>query len=266
MAFRALALDVDGTLICSDQKKITPETTAVLKKLQSRGVIIILATGRSGFASTGAILGTDFIPDWRVCVNGAQIINADGCIVEEQRFELNDVEIITAFASQRAIPLTFTFEDAYYIYSSYDEYIDYYTSHAGPVPYLRDGSDHSRHMQSLPFGAYIIRMPGKQSAALAELCPSIKLMETYPDAYDVSPRSADKKHGVEWVISRLGIGFDELAAIGDSDNDRELMSAAGLSIAMANAPAHIRASADHVTGSVEENGVAAAIERFFGTG
>lgn len=266
MAYRVLALDVDGTLVCAAQKKITPETTAALKDLQSRGVIVILATGRSRFASTSDILGTDFPPDWRVCVNGAQVLDKTGCLVHEQRFALKDVESITAFTARHGLPLTFTFEDAYYVYSNYEEYISYYTSYTGPVPYLRDGSDHSRHTESLPFGAYIIRMPGKQSAALAELCPSIKLMETYPDAYDVSPRSADKKHGVEWVISRLGIGFDELAAIGDSDNDRELMSAAGLSIAMANAPAHIRASADHVTGSVEENGVAAAIERFFGTG
>lgn len=263
MAYRALALDVDGTLVCSAQKKISPETTAALRILQSRGVVVILATGRSGFASTGAILGTDFTPDWRVCINGAQILDAAGRTVYERRFSSEDVENITAFISRLSLPLTFTFEDAYYVYSDYDEYVSYYTSHAGPVPYLRDGSDRARHLQSLPFGAYILGMPGSVRDELAAFCPSIKLMETNPNAYDVGPADADKKHGVARVLSRLDIGFDELVAVGDSENDRELLSAAGVSVAMGNAPARIREIAFHVTGTVQENGVVSAIERFF---
>ena len=262
-SYRALALDVDGTLVCAAQKKISAVTTAALKDLQARGVVVILATGRSGFASTGDILGTDFMPDWRVCANGALVLDAAGSIMFERRFTITDVDSIAAFTARHALPLTFTFEDAYYVYSNYKEYVAYYTSHTGPVPYLRDGGDYSRHLQSLPFGAYIIKMSGGLGSELAGLCPSIKLMETYPEAYDVSPRDADKRHGVAWVISRLGISFEELVAVGDSENDRGLMAAAGLSVAMANAPPHIRELAGHVTGSVQEDGAAEAIRQFF---
>ena len=263
MAYRALALDVDGTLICSAQKKISPGTTAALKELQSRGITIILSTGRSGYASTGDILGTDFVPDWRVCTNGALILDAAGRTVFERRFSFSDVETISAFTAQHSLPLTFTYEDAYYIYSNYEEYVAYYTSHSGPVPYLRDGSSRTRHYQSLPFGAYILEMPVRLRDELAAMCPSIKLMETNPEAYDVSPADTDKKHGVEWVISQLGIGFKDLIAVGDSENDRELLLASGVSVVMGNAPEHVKAYADYVTGSVVEDGVVTAIERFF---
>ena len=265
MSYRALALDVDGTLICAAQKKVTPGTTAALRNLQKRGVAVILATGRADFASRGDILGTDFAPDWRVCANGAQILDAAGRMVYEQRLDGTDVEVITAFAAARGLPLAFTFEDAYYIYNKYEEYVAYYTANAGPVPYLRDGAGRDRHHLSLPFGAYI-KMPGVYRGALAGLCPTVKLMEAVTDSFDISPRDADKRRGVAWTLSRLGIGFDELVAVGDSENDAELMSAAGVGVAMADAPAHIRALAGQVTGSVREDGVAAAVERFFGGG
>jgi len=263
MPYRALALDVDGTLICAGQKQIAPQTTAALKALQTRGVMVALTTGRSAFASDGSTLGTDFMPDWRVCANGAQILDAAGNILHEKRIKAGDVERITAFAEQNELPLTFTFDDAYYIYNQYAAYVAYYTAHAGEVPYLRDGTDRCRHRQSLPFGAYII-MPRKFHGELARLCPGIKLMEAALGSYDISPSDADKKHGVGWMLSRLGIGFNELVAVGDSENDAELLCAAGLGVAMGNAPAHIKTLADHVTDSVQENGVLAVIERFFG--
>jgi Cof subfamily protein (haloacid dehalogenase superfamily) len=263
MFYRALALDVDGTLVCSAQKKITEKTTAALKDLQSRGVIIILATGRSSFASTGAILGADFAPDWRVCVNGALILDAAGRTVSEQRFTRADVENVTAFAESYSLPLNFTFDDAYYVYNRFDAFVAYYTSHAGSVPYLRDGSDHKRHQQSLPYGAYI-NMPGIDRSLLTRQCPNMKLMESAPGSFDLSLLDVDKRHGVAWVLSQTGIGSDELVAVGDSENDAELLSAAGLGVAMANAPEPIRALAGHVTGSVLEDGVAMVIEQFFG--
>jgi Cof subfamily protein (haloacid dehalogenase superfamily) len=263
MAYRALALDVDGTLVCSAQKRITAKTTVALKHAQSRGITVILATGRSAFASTGVILGTDFMPDWRVCVNGALIMNSTGRIMREQRLSATDVEIITDFAVRHSLPLNLTFEDAYYVYNKFDDFMAYYTAHAGPVPYLYDGSDRKRHLRSLPFGAYI-NMPRVYRDALLKQCPGIKLMESVPDAFDLSPVDSDKRHGVEWVLSQFGIGFDELVAVGDSENDVELMAAAGVGVAMANAPEPIRSLADHVTGSVLEDGVTMVIERFFG--
>jgi hydroxymethylpyrimidine pyrophosphatase-like HAD family hydrolase len=59
-----------------------------------------------------------------------------------------------------------------------------------------------------------------------------------------------------------GIAYDEIVAIGDDENDRELIANAGLGIAMANASASIRAVADHVTASNDDDGVARAIHEF----
>lgn len=61
-----------------------------------------------------------------------------------------------------------------------------------------------------------------------------------------------------------GIGREEVIAIGDHRSDASMFEAAGLRIAMANADSELKAVADFVTCSNVDDGVAAAIERFFG--
>ena len=56
--------------------------------------------------------------------------------------------------------------------------------------------------------------------------------------------------------------MQQVMAVGDSDNDLTMLRQAGLSVAMGNAPAHIRAAADACTADHTENGVARAIERY----
>jgi Cof subfamily protein (haloacid dehalogenase superfamily) len=60
----------------------------------------------------------------------------------------------------------------------------------------------------------------------------------------------------------LGITAQEVMAIGDNHNDVEMLAYAGWGVAMGNAPAEVKAQADWVAPSVDEDGVAIAIDRF----
>ena len=60
----------------------------------------------------------------------------------------------------------------------------------------------------------------------------------------------------------LGLGLDEIMALGDSDNDREMLQTAGVSVAMGNAGAALKRLARYVTEDNEHDGVARAIYRF----
>ena len=59
----------------------------------------------------------------------------------------------------------------------------------------------------------------------------------------------------------LGIPMNETLAIGDSENDLDILRAVGTGIAMGNAPADIKRYADEVTLSNDEDGVAVVLER-----
>src|SRR5262249_16013009 len=76
----------------------------------------------------------------------------------------------------------------------------------------------------------------------------------------VNPR-VDKGRALTSLIERLGIPVDAVAAIGDGDNDMTLLEAAGLPIAMGNGTPRLKAIGRDIVGSVEEDGVAQAIDR-----
>jgi HAD superfamily hydrolase (TIGR01484 family) len=81
-------------------------------------------------------------------------------------------------------------------------------------------------------------------------------------AVSVSHATATKLHGVNTVANLLGIRTEEMIGVGDGYNDFPLLMACGLKIAMGNAVSELKAIADFVAPSVEEDGVATVIEKF----
>lgn len=71
----------------------------------------------------------------------------------------------------------------------------------------------------------------------------------------------DKASGMQLVLDHLGLGLDQSIAIGDSDNDLAMLEAAGISVAMGNAPASVKAICQEVTAAVEDSGVAVILEK-----
>ncbi len=78
----------------------------------------------------------------------------------------------------------------------------------------------------------------------------------------VTHECADKFHGVQELLKLKNIKPEQVLAIGDSNNDLPLFRSAGLKIAMGNATDKLVAEADHVVGSVEQDGFADAMRRF----
>jgi len=65
------------------------------------------------------------------------------------------------------------------------------------------------------------------------------------------------------VADKLGVAQDDVLAIGDGRNDIEMLEWAGRGVAMGQAPPEVREIADAVTGSVEEDGAATELARWF---
>ena len=74
-----------------------------------------------------------------------------------------------------------------------------------------------------------------------------------------------KAAGLKELAKYLGISMKETLAIGDADNDRTVLEAAGISVAMGNADRKIKEICDAVTGDNDHNGVGEAIRKFLFT-
>jgi len=73
---------------------------------------------------------------------------------------------------------------------------------------------------------------------------------------------AHKGYGALQFSRSVGVPLDRIMAVGDGLNDREMFAVVGMPVAMAHAPEEIKSIAGSTTGSLEEHGVAQAIERF----
>ena len=87
-------------------------------------------------------------------------------------------------------------------------------------------------------------------------------MHTAPPPPQVLPKGASKAQGVSRVLPLLGVSWGEVLAAGDGENDLEMLEAAGWAVAMGNASGRVKAAANHVTATNDEDGLAAAVESF----
>ena len=83
-----------------------------------------------------------------------------------------------------------------------------------------------------------------------------------PYYLDVTPPGVDKGTFVQALSRLLAIPIAAVAVIGDMDNDVPMLDVGGLAIAMGNATDAVKAHADRVTDTNEQDGVATAIDRF----
>jgi Cof subfamily protein (haloacid dehalogenase superfamily) len=80
--------------------------------------------------------------------------------------------------------------------------------------------------------------------------------------FEIVAAGVSKAAGVREVAARLRIPLDRVMAIGDSENDNQLLREAGLGVAVANAAPETKACADYVCAGESGDGVVEAIERF----
>ena len=82
--------------------------------------------------------------------------------------------------------------------------------------------------------------------------------------YEVLPKNNNKGTGLKKLAEKLGIKQEEVMAIGDGNNDIEMLKFAGVGVAMGNGTKMAKDAANYITDTNENNGVAKAIEKFLG--
>lgn len=92
----------------------------------------------------------------------------------------------------------------------------------------------------------------------------LNIYKSQPRYLEVMNREASKTKAVGFLMSRYGISREEIIAIGDNYNDKEMIAFAGTGVAMGNAPDDIKKVADYVTDTNNADGVAKALHHFFG--
>lgn len=266
MSYRLLALDVDGTLVHGiDEVHFSPRLREAVAAAVARGVYVTVATGRM-FCSAHRIAKDLGFNAPLVCYNGALVQPMDG---SDPLFHLpvptGLAHEIIAFTRARGLHLN---------------------------AYVDDELCTERYTPQAEFSSNVLKVPIKIEPDLARLVerrPTTKLVIITADAAEAGPLAAElsglfdgklgitrslptyveiihprvsKWRSIEGLCDYLRISSDQVIAVGDSYNDVEMLTNAGLGVAMGNAPSDVKALASYVAPGVLEDGVADVVERF----
>ncbi|WP_294618886.1 Cof-type HAD-IIB family hydrolase [uncultured Bacteroides sp.] len=266
MKYRLLVLDVDGTLL-NDTKEISKRTLAALLKVQQMGVRIALASGRPtyGLMPLAKTLELGNYGGYIVSYNGCQIISAqNGEILFERRINPEMLPYLEKKARKNGFAI-FTYHDDTIVTDSPDN------EHIRTEATLNNLKiiPEEEFSIAIDFAPCKCMLVGDDEEALTgleehwkrRLGGTLDVFRSEPYFLEVVPPGVDKANTVGALLSHLGIAREEVIAIGDGVCDVNMLQIAGLGIAMGHSQDSVKACADYVTASNEEDGVAQAVEK-----
>ena len=267
---KLLALDLDGTLVGADYT-ISPRTRAALAAAQAQGVQVSLVTGRN-WVSTRPYVRELALPAPHVVFNGA-VVMIDGVaddattVLHAQPLSWDLVEALIALSRRHELFLELhTLEHCYIERQGEESAVQRGKLNDPQTMISFDALDRATLLLKAQFIFSQERQRRHLLAAEEELRGAGALSWGVSPAYEgwfvnVMSPGQDKDNGLEIVLQHLGLGWDEVLAVGDSPADLCYIAKAGWGFVMGNAPAEVRRQAPRLAPAVGEDGLAQVIEQ-----
>ncbi|MCM3749850.1 Cof-type HAD-IIB family hydrolase [Paenibacillus pasadenensis] len=260
--YKLIAIDVDDTLL-NDELEVTPHTRAALKSALEHGVTVTLATGRM-FASARQVAEGLQLNVPIITYQGSLVKTLlDGKVLYERTVPSDAAAELNQYCLDNGLHLQLYVDDKLYVREDNDKVRDY--ARNSKIPFIVAPDFDSLLSQPL-LKMLIIDEPERLDALIPELQPLIgdRVHMTKSKAHylEFMHKEGTKGHALRFIAEHIGCTMEETIAMGDGWNDREMLMAAGLGVAMGNAQAPLKEIADYITLSNNEDGVAHVVEKF----
>jgi Cof subfamily protein (haloacid dehalogenase superfamily) len=252
MKYKALMLDVDGTLIRYSYDAVPSDKVAEAIKKAKEKVSIFLVTGRALHGLMRILEKLELTSGLMVSNGGAVIVDiATKKIIAETPIVNPDLgRVIKVFLEEG---VEFWIKD------------DPLNTKADKPPFKQGDSVEKAYMfytDEVHDMAVIDKLRSKLSKISNLTIHTAK--HALPDKYglNITHAKATKLHGITLLMEKTGLKREEIIGVGDGYNDFPLLMASGLKVAMGNAFEDLKAIADYIAPSVDDDGVADVIEKF----
>jgi Cof subfamily protein (haloacid dehalogenase superfamily) len=257
-----IVLDLDGTLLMGNGR-IHPANVQPIRRAAAGGVPVVLATGKTR-ASALELIETLGLATPGVFSQGMIICDADGVVRRLVTLETAVAAAVLDFAAGRNLPVNAYSPDGLWTTAD-DQYRHLlHSKYREPLPAFCP--DLRSQLDGVRFTKLMISDEIDNDATRTDLEHHLDgqavVLQAVPEYIEVLPPGVSKGEGVRWLLDEMGVDPAVVMAVGDGENDLELLRMAGLGVAMGNAGDAVKAAADVVVGSNEDAGVAEAIERF----
>ncbi len=263
--YKLIALDMDGTLLRED-KTISEKTKEAIKQAKDKGVKVVLASGRPIEGLQKYLKELDLIGDeqYVVSYNGAVVQNTGTKEVINhitlQGSDLKDLYKVSqelnvnihAFSNKGCItPKMTKYSELEGTMNGIDVHVIDYNEVTADEPIIK--------MMLVDEPEILEKVIAQLPKALYEKYTIVRSAPFFLEFLNIA---VNKGEGVKALAEKLGIKQEEVICIGDAGNDEHMIRYAGLGVAMENGFDELKAIADYITGTNEEDGVAQVIEKF----
>lgn len=258
---KIIFLDLDGTLR-NNEKRVSERCRKILKKLEEKGIKIIFTTGRS--LSHTALINRQFLSGgYVISSNGAEIYNVN----------TNEVIYNNTISSVNIMFLN-ELVKKYNLFFTVNAFTKCYTNKLEEDTGLIYQKD-LMSLNSLKISQVIIESSSLNNMKLFRRDLStngeLRIINkskniTNPSGllfYDITNSDVSKGVAARYLCDYFNIDYTKTMAVGDSDNDIELLNFVKVKVAMANATDKLKAVANVVTLSNEKDGVAIILEQLY---
>ena len=263
MKYRLIAMDLDGTLN-NDEKQITEITKNALMAAQQRGIRLALASARPspGLYRERDVLRLQDHEGILMSYNGGRIVDAaTGKVLFETSMPLDETKAVLRFLEN--LPVTPILDDGvqFYVTDKNAYMVEYECWNnqmvCSEVENLADFISFAPVKILMSVQPEILKDVQAQIAAF--LPEDLTVVQTAAFYLEVIPKVINKGQGIRDICRTLGISPEEVIAFGDAANDIPMLQAAGVGVAMGNAADAVKAAADRITRTNNEDGIAAAL-------
>lgn len=258
---KLVATDIDGTIL-GPSGEFTEGVKKCITKMQNLGVKVVIVTGRM---HKGALKIAERLNLTTpiVSYNGGYIKDYDGTVLYEKYLPADYTEQIIDWARRNRVHLNLYSEDTLFSEKDDDE-IRRYAKYQQLNYIVEDFSDlkYDKIHKLLAIDYNDADRVTGWVNEMREKFPDLYIIKSTPYFCEFSTKDATKACAVKCLQKHWNLKDDEILTIGDQDNDIELLKAGGISVGMANGTEALKAQADYITDTVQNDGFVCAMEEF----
>lgn len=256
---KALFFDIDGTLVSFRTHTIPLSAIKALEAAHNKGIQIFISTGRPKL-----IINNLYELEYRGLIDGYITMNGSYCfvgdnVIYKSPIDPAEVKKMAEICKVNHYPCIFVGEHDASVCQPDDMLRYIFYEHLGvdefPVTSFEEAIRPDIYQMTAFFNP-------DDEACIAPQLPGCEFGRWHPTFVDITARGNTKQQGIDQIIRHFGIRLEETMAFGDGGNDISMLRHAGIGIAMGNAKDDVKAVADYVTDSVDEDGIMNALKHF----
>lgn len=256
MKYKLVFFDVDGTLFSHKSKSIPNSTIEAINKLKQNGIKICIASGRSPLLASFTNLFKYIDYDYFIGTNGTLVIDKNNNIIHSSPLNKKGIELIINKTQKHNFNIAYMTLDNYFLQNNNTSLASKgYDPLSIPLPNIKPYNNEDIYQINL-------FCDEKDICQLYECTQYLQFSKLANYGYDVYTLNCNKATGIQALLKHLNIDKNEIIAFGDGHNDEEMISYAGLGIAMGNSIEKIKKAADYITTDIDDNGIFNALKHF----